>query len=398
MTFRFKKNEKIIFSCSILLGITLFGLGLFYSFSKASLYGIEQFYPYHIGYPEMININNLPKPEVDEILNSGKTKLIYQKELEFYIFNTNSFSFNNNTNSKINIAVVSQDAFSSLNITSFIDSKSGKIIFDNILNVGSGYIFKLKNNTFTNDNLESISLISPSHATVTNFSCAGFSNQLLYYLNIPNCNLLLVLNTDDFIRITKGIPEEFHGRFHFLGFKDWKLTEGIVNKLTKSFIASNLDLRQKSQSNYITNNDAYIYSTINQYNIRTQDGTLSIFLAVFVSLLFFLATLVLIYLKLYTELEDEKKRYGSLLKIGMSSTEFVPIFYKELAVIFFAPLFWGGLCAYMYLFTVFSKLNFTKEFYINVTYIYFAFLIFQFIYYLIIRRKHLNSIISLNQM
>jgi len=93
-------------------------------------------------------------------------------------------------------------------------------------------------------------------------------------------------------------------------------------------------------------------------------------------------------------MEDERIKYNKLHRLGMKEEAFIKLIYKKLSLIFFSPLIFGGVPAYAYLFIMFNKLDFPREFYFNSSYLFIAYVIFQSVYYLIVRRGYVRNIIS----
>lgn len=78
----------------------------------------------------------------------------------------------------------------------------------------------------------------------------------------------------------------------------------------------------------------------------------------------------------------------------MREEEFKNSIYNQLKVIFFSPLIFGGIVAYLYLFTSFKIMDMPIKLYANCSYIFIAYLSFQIIYYFIVSRKYVNNIID----
>ncbi|PEB95467.1 MULTISPECIES: FtsX-like permease family protein [Bacillus cereus group] len=82
-------------------------------------------------------------------------------------------------------------------------------------------------------------------------------------------------------------------------------------------------------------------------NIKTQyedaQGVISLtmFIGVFISLLFFVASGSMIYFKLFTDLQEDQAQYKALTRIGMTQAELWKIVYMQVGILFFAPCLVG---------------------------------------------------------
>lgn len=381
----FKRSKKIIFSCSILVAIILFGVGVFYSFSRASIEGIEEMYPYHVAYTEVLDINRLSKNEMLDITKSGTTKLLENKALEFSIAYTNITSYAHGKEEKVNIALTSEKNFNQCGFDSFINE-------DFHPKKGYGYLIPIENYRLPNIMPEDVIKVF-NDRTSFNFKHTKISNPL-YFITIPNCTLLLIVSEEDYEDVIKNASPNHMGRINMFRFHHWKDTEEVVNSLELALKNSNSNTTHHWGNSQESNEEAYMLSTIKEFNTRKQNGILSNFLAGFISSLFFIASSMMIYLKLYTEIEDERIKYNKLHRIGMKEEEFIKLIYKKLSLIFFSPLIFGGIPAYAYLFIMFNKLNFPREFYFKSSYLFIAYVIFQLLYYLIVRKRYVRNIIS----
>lgn len=87
--------------------------------------------------------------------------------------------------------------------------------------------------------------------------------------------------------------------------------------------------------------DSYEYSyfssqayTINQVR---EGFSLLLFVGIFVSIVFFVATGSFLYFRLYTDLADDKRHYQAIAKIGLAMHELRKIATTQVALLFYAP-------------------------------------------------------------
>ncbi|MGN7312120.1 FtsX-like permease family protein [Alkalicoccobacillus gibsonii] len=95
-------------------------------------------------------------------------------------------------------------------------------------------------------------------------------------------------------------------------------------------------------------NPAFAYSLQTrapEYQMLIQASALTIFIGVFISLLFFIVQGSMIYLKLFTEIGDTKQQLRSLHRIGITKEESARIINRQVQFLFFVPFVVGSIHA-----------------------------------------------------
>lgn len=78
-----------------------------------------------------------------------------------------------------------------------------------------------------------------------------------------------------------------------------------------------------------------------QYDNAKEVISLTMFIGMFISLLFFIASGSMIYFKLFTELQEDQAQFKALSRIGMTQGEIRRIVFTEVGIIFFVPCIVG---------------------------------------------------------
>lgn len=391
--YRFNRNKKIIFSCSILIGVIIFGLGLFYAFGEISVMSVDEMYPYDMSYAEVFGINNISKEKLQDIIEESKAEVAQSKELEFLLSNTYSHPYINNKNiDKKYLSLVSQknldEALFKSSIKAFNSSKLKNIS----VKKGEATLVKIEQSAKLSESFISTTFTINSDSTSYNLKCVNIITNELNFINLPLCNYMLVINDDEYEKVKN---KDFIGNLHMITFKQWKKTDRLIYNLKAALKDENSKLSNKPKQLYSKDNSSFsLFSTIEMYNYRVKNSAFSNFISLFVSFLFLMASSLLLYFKIYTEFEEEKLKYIKLAKIGVSEAEFRSLIYKEFLLIFFAPLIFGAVAGYSYLFTMFKIMNFPIGFYLNSFYIFTIYFLFQIVYYYISSRKYVSVIIS----
>ncbi|WP_166239592.1 FtsX-like permease family protein [Paenibacillus turpanensis] len=133
-----------------------------------------------------------------------------------------------------------------------------------------------------------------------------------------------VLDDDDFAALNQAAPEET--KLHAYGF-EWSNWEDTLPAV--------------EQARQLLPKGTYMTSRTEQYINTKQLSSLTMFIGIFISILFFIAAGSMIYFRLLTELQDEQQLYRSLRRIGLSSRELKRIVTAQIALIFFVPFLVG---------------------------------------------------------
>lgn len=138
--------------------------------------------------------------------------------------------------------------------------------------------------------------------------------------------------------------------------------------------------------------DAAFDNRVSQYLATKQSMGLTLFIGLFISILFFIASGSMIYFKLFTELEEDRDQFRSLNRIGMTLGEIRRTVTMQIAIIFFVPCA-VGIVHTMFAMKALGNLLETSamQYSLAVVAIY---VVMQSLYFLTARRSYLNRIIK----
>jgi len=112
---------------------------------------------------------------------------------------------------------------------------------------------------------------------------------------------------------------------------------GYVVPKWKETKAISIDL--EAQIGHIGEEEQFYFSTrAPAYHSMKQLANTALFIGLFVGVLFFVAAASFLYFRLYTDLENDKRRYGAISKIGMTESELTRIVTIQIAMLFFVPI------------------------------------------------------------
>ncbi|MCC3375792.1 ABC transporter permease [Cohnella sp. REN36] len=135
-----------------------------------------------------------------------------------------------------------------------------------------------------------------------------------------------------------------------------------------------------------------ISSRLAEYESTRQFTSLSLFIALFVSALFFLASGSLLFFKLFTELREEQSQFRSLLRIGLSPKELGRILTTQIAILFFIPCLVGGLHASFAMVALGRVLLDSKAVFVSAVEVMGIYLALQTVYFLVARRAYARTV------
>ncbi len=132
--------------------------------------------------------------------------------------------------------------------------------------------------------------------------------------------------SDEFYNNIKDFSTQVYYGFYV---KDWKDTAKIGENLLKT-----LDVEQTSgfDDNFRFSSLGYDWDSFNQASGAT------LFVGLFIGAVFFVAAGSFLYFRLYADLEDEKRKFSAISKLGLTSKELSKILTIQLALLFFVPI------------------------------------------------------------
>ncbi len=160
--------------------------------------------------------------------------------------------------------------------------------------------------------------------------------------------LHVIVNEQDYAAL-KAEHMNSVGHLHLLNFKDWKKTAEIDVQLNTALAKYNKDHPDSWYGD--DRQEARVFSTQSRIGESTQlkkSGQFGIFAFMFVVLLYFIASGVVLHFSILSDLEREKSKFSKLNKIGITSKEATEIMIKPLKVVFFLPFVLGITLATFY--------------------------------------------------
>lgn len=387
---KFNQYKKVLYVVSILSGAAIFFIGLTFSFYISTNDFIKDRYPYDIMYVETSMENKLSDGELNVILNNKNTSLEESKTVDFVQMELYK---KNNTG---------EYELFTRKITIYSEKEVNKLLFKKI-DVEKGHAITSKQNEEVNPWYEENEVIniqdSKNHKTYKfDFQKEIYGSLVNYDANSRYDTIFgIILDDDDYNNLLK---DNEICKFHLLNFKDWKNTENIctslMSKLKKSNGVSEGDnlWKPNSTGEFKDLEPLKPVSKLMMYERALEQYGFYLFVMCFIGSLFFLSSGVVLYFKIYTDLEDTKIRYKKLFKIGITDSEMKKVISKELKPIFFLPVILGSSLGIGYIAVLFVNFALYKKLLVDSMIVVLLYLLLQTIFYFITRKKYFSEVID----
>ncbi|MBP1996656.1 ABC transporter permease [Paenibacillus eucommiae] len=187
---------------------------------------------------------------------------------------------------------------------------------------------------------------------------------------------LFVLNDQDYKELSAILPDELKTVAYGFELKKWE-----------SALKTGQKIEQLVPAHY---KNAF-ESRVDSYHMFMQIASLTFFIAIFISILFFMASGSLLYFKLFTELQEDRAQLHSLRRIGVTRQEINKIVTVQIAILFFIPCVVGGLHAAFAMKAFYNIFSTNVLVYAGVVLL--VYLAMQTVYFLIARRSYLKKVL-----
>ncbi|MDQ6419858.1 ABC transporter permease [Paenibacillus sp. LHD-117] len=137
----------------------------------------------------------------------------------------------------------------------------------------------------------------------------------------------IVMDDLSFVNLIAKVPEEEQRVFYGFELSGWEKSAPTVEKLT-ALVPEEMSGEKD-------------FSRAESFASMNVTISLTLFIGLFISLLFFIAAGSMIYFKLFTELQEDQTQYKGLARIGMTRKEIRRIVVSQIAIVFFIPCIVG---------------------------------------------------------
>ena len=335
-SYRYKQNRTVIFTACILsLGAVLF-TSISYTLYSQSYLMVEKEQDYDVMFKDSNSMDYLKNIDYNAILSESDAKLIKKDTLNVvYLKASDIVADSHRPNLWIPLSSVKE--FNHIfNSNYSVKSGTAMIIdYDSVKNNGKetfGDTIQLK------DNQKSYS-----------FKKLNTEYDKIFYRYAFGQPVLILLNDEEYYQLYGNVEDVNKGKVHMYKYDDWTKSGEAVEKLNKEIVLS-YDYWSNIQPQQVQNINQKFYgfqliSKYQQYEHNKQVGGFALFIMSFISLLFVVAICVLVYFKVLSDQEADKKEIFILSTVGITSKQVKKYLYGKLKMIMVAPVLLGSVIA-----------------------------------------------------
>ncbi|ART77019.1 hypothetical protein B4U37_13610 [Sutcliffiella horikoshii] len=385
LEYKFKQLTAIMLLVTIMSMVTIFYSTTILIINSLGEQQVMDDHPYDIAYVETVTKNKLSKEELYEVVNKPENPVKKYDTVEMYIYyQDDSYmddAYHVHTFMQVSDFNKIMGTNEVLNKEQFIDwinmdpkTTSGDSIYENGLDIKDGdsqFKYSLKKTII--------------------------DKQLNFHRYTPYS--ILVVNDTVFQQLRKDLIGD-KVRMNLLNFADWKLTQEVAEDLESRLeeINESTPPLESVREVYDVEEAKQILKPVSKvvdYNQIRSSSKIMFFVTTFISILFFFGSFILLYLNIFSNMEEEKAKYKKLFKIGITRREIQKLVSKEMSVLFFfAPLL-GCSLAFVYIFSFAQDVGGILEnpqFLVHFFSISGVYLLIQTVYYFYSRKKMLSEL------
>ncbi|MCU6709813.1 ABC transporter permease [Paenibacillus sp. J5C_2022] len=376
--YKIKDNARILFVVSIMSAVVMTAMGTIYIFSVDMKNSTRVLSPYTIAYVEKgLHTHDVIDPnDMQRILKEDGVTVNYETRtvgipLEaFGVYADDRIWFGSEpefdtTWDGMIISNTDYNAMAQQQGLKSIEAEPGKLILIH------GYVRD-------NRDAASKSVRGRINGEAVEYPISSIVQENLMNTFIQSVGTTFVMDDHTYANLIAGVPEEERLVFYGYELNQWEKAEATVAKLRQLIpepFQSEADMTRTER--FASNN---------------QSMGLTLFIGMFISLLFFVAAGSMIYFKLFTELQEEREQFRSLSRIGITRGEIRRIIVSQIAIVFFIPCAVGishALFAMQSLDNMMEMSNWTYSFVVIGIYI-----AMQLLYFLIASRSYMKSVLQ----
>lgn len=364
LIFKMKDNARVLFMVAILSAVVLTASGTFYIFFQGTLYNVTSQYPQTISYVEEgLNSHEVIDPgEIENILSQDDVETKYSIRVAGVPVPMQLFGRTTNT------ALVSNQDYNEA------AEKAGVEKLD-IPKGHAVYVYSGPNMMapFEKDQTFNTKVADKS----VRFEVDGQSNEGVITWSTEAVGTM-VINEEEYKQLTASVPDSEKLVAYGYELENWTSTQDTIEKI---------------KSNIPEDHSSSFSSRVEPYLTAKQFGALTMFIGLFVSVLFFIAAGSMIYFKLFTELQDDQMQFKSLRRIGITDPEIKRIISRQIGMIFFVPFVVGGVHA-LFAFKMLQNMQIFGNVWMYGGIVIGIFFVMQLFYFLITRHSYVSRIVK----
>lgn len=324
--YKIRDNARILFTVSILSAVVMTALGTVYIMQIQGKQDLMKDSPYTLAYVETgLHANNVIDPdEIRRILKEDGFAIEHESKVIGFGLERYWITFEGDDTSRIGrgydeeykykseAMIISASDYNKLAADQgkppiTVESDKLTLLYPNFDN--STYGAGVAHGSINGENVE--------------LPLSGSINERVMNNWIDSNVVTLVMDDLSYVRWISGIPEEQQRVFYGMELKNWENASPAsekLNRLVTPEMENEADFRRPQH-----------------YAEMKETVSLTLFIGMFVSLLFFIAAGSMIYFKLFTEIQEDQVQFKGLSRIGLTKKEIRRVVVTQIGIIFFIP-------------------------------------------------------------
>lgn len=317
--YKIKDNARILFIVSILSAIVMTALGTVYVMNIGAKKNMIEYSPFSLAYSEKgLNTHEVIDPgKLRQVVKEDGYKIVREAKAAGVLLNRFSVKWGDEKAhdydyAALVISATDYNKLAALTGQPSIQPENGK------LTLIKSYLSKGREQAGT--------VKGSINGKETAFDISG--SVQAHVMNYLDSNYFtFVMDDFSYMQLLTSVPEDELYVMYGYELSNWEKTAATVEKLSKL-----VPEQFQSQTDF---------SRVKTLQEMNQTVSLTLFIGMFISLLFFIASGSMIYFKLFTELQDDQAQFKALVRIGMTKGEIRKIVVTQVGIVFFVPVIVG---------------------------------------------------------
>lgn len=342
--YRFAEYRKVLFVVSMLCTVAIIAISIVFSMYREVKVSTDRFSPYDIQYLAEYNEDNLSQIELESLIHESGSTIESKGEMtciltNLYAVKEGDFSLWDHDSTYISLSTLNR-----LTNNDYSIKKQHVLTLRNVQQEDgwrtSGEQLRIKEN---NEKYE---------FTVEKeiYEILGNAN----YTRIFDVKFVIVLRDDDYERLkTAEQLNESKMYYYMLGDKTkvlkayHKIVEADTNRpSTENYIQAKYDRYTKVSSHAV------------EYLACMRQFGFQLFIVGFIGVVMLISSGVVLFFKVSSDLEEMKKKYQVLIRLGMTTEEIKSCIKREIRPLFILPIVLGGVLGIGFASVLFVNVHF----------------------------------------
>ncbi|WBW96744.1 ABC transporter permease [Oceanirhabdus sp. W0125-5] len=345
----YRKNKKVLFILSILCIATVLFSSITYTLYTEGENVVEKEQVFDVCIPKIEGFDLIRDLDLEELTKSQKTDIISKEIIEcVYLYAPDMLT--ESWRNKKWVGVFSVEEFNKVFKADYkVDSGEAKqIIFESLLNRSQKYF---NEKIYLKNEYEQYSFTSLKKEYFKVFD----------RYSLPQ-GILILLNDNDYKKIKQEALDIEKGIFYLVDYENWHDTGDIYRQIVDEMYLNSQKIRDQNGELYNTIINRYGYHPFNMrnkyysYKHWMKISSFSIFVMNFVSMMFLVTILFMIYYKTLEDKDEDKMRIEKLSGIGITENQIRKYLNNKLKFIMLVPTTIGSIIGLAWCYV----LNFNK--------------------------------------